>query len=91
MSCGFAHWFVTGIVDQYIYPAIVVNGRLDDLVSLLAGIVVRHRFSACIFDFLDHDIGYRCICTRLSIESSTQVVYDNFGSARSEELRILLP
>jgi hypothetical protein len=46
----------TGIVEQDINAAIVLDGGLDDLVTLLDAVVVGDGFAACGSDLVDNDI-----------------------------------
>ena len=47
----------TGVVDQDINPAKVLNGGLDDLVSILDRVVVCCGFSTSSLDLIDDYIG----------------------------------
>lgn len=46
----------TGIVDQNIDPAEVLNGGLDDLVAILDAVVVANGLSTSSFDFVYDNI-----------------------------------
>lgn len=47
----------TGIVEQHIDSAVVLDCRLDDLVAVLDAVVVGYCFAASGFDFVNDDIG----------------------------------
>lgn len=45
------------IVDEHIDPSESLNGRLNNLLAILHAVVVRDRFAARGFDFVDDYIG----------------------------------
>jgi hypothetical protein len=47
----------TGVVDEHIDAAEGVDGGLDDLVTILDGVVVGNGVSAGLFDLVDDNIG----------------------------------
>jgi len=50
----------TGVVEEDVDAAVVLDGGLNDLVSLGDAVVVGYCFAACGFDLVDDDIG--CLC-----------------------------
>lgn len=46
----------TGIVDQDVNAAVILDGGLDDAVAILDAVIVGYCFAACGFDFVDDDI-----------------------------------
>ncbi len=47
----------SSIIDEDVYPAKILNGGLNDSLSILHAVIIRYRLSACGFDFVDNDIG----------------------------------
>lgn len=47
----------TGIVDEHVYPAESLDGRLDDLVAILDRVVVGDCFAAGGGDLVDDGVG----------------------------------
>jgi hypothetical protein len=51
----------TGIVEQHIDAAIVLDGCLDDLLAICDAVVVGYCFAASGFDLVDDDISGLCL------------------------------
>jgi hypothetical protein len=56
----------TGVVEQYIDATIVLDGCLDDLVTVCDAVVVGYCFAACGFDLVDDNISGLCFDTLIS-------------------------
>ena len=50
----------TGVVDQHVDAAVVLDGRLDDLLAVRDAVVVGYCLAARGFDLVDDDIGRLC-------------------------------
>lgn len=50
----------TGVVDEDVDAAVVLDGGLDDLVAILDAVVVAYCFAASGLDFVDDYIC--CLC-----------------------------
>lgn len=72
----------TGVVDNNIDTAPLVNDLLDDLVTLGVGVVVGDGLTTSLGDLLDDDIGGLLV---LVLGRGTKIVDENLCSARSEE------
>lgn len=46
----------TGIVEEDIDAAVVLDGGLDDAIAVLDAVIVGYCFAACGFDLVDDDI-----------------------------------
>ena len=55
----------TGIVDEDVDPAILFDGRLDDLLAMLNAVVVGHGLSPCCSDLVDDNIS--CLYNNISM------------------------
>ena len=47
----------TSIIDEHVDAAVVLDGRLDDLLAVGHAVVVGYCFAARGFDLVDDDIG----------------------------------
>lgn len=54
----------TSIVDEHINPAISLDGRLDNLVTILDRVVIRNGLSASCLDLFDYNICGLCARVR---------------------------
>lgn len=59
----------TGVVDENIHSAKVLDGRVDNGITLLHAVVVGGCLAASGFDFVDNDISSLDIGSTLALES----------------------
>lgn len=72
----------TGVVDDNIDAAPLVDDLLDDLVTFSVGVVVGDGLTTSLGDFLDDDIGGLLV---LILSRGAKIVDKDLCSARSEE------
>ncbi|KAI3479441.1 hypothetical protein L1887_58459 [Cichorium endivia] len=75
----------TGVVDEDVDAAPLVDGLLDDLLAIGVRVVVGDGLAAGLLDLLDDDIGSLLV---LVLGGRAEIVDEDLGAARSEEERV---